>query len=207
MKCLLRELLKYSHWFSDMSTLSFRKIWGEADLWICFCLYGRQSYTQWEEAAQAARLVVIWRNMQSTDASWYNVLLVTNMKGCCGFHSSAEAQKLTIIIIITYTTVLSGLSAATFFFNYDPCALNNGARYVWTPPCWMRHYCHCLCQIQKTKNSPVSQRILTMSRKLSWMVLVARTFLLTKWMFTFCVLNIRSSFFNCCAPYMPVRPI
>ena len=28
----------------------------------------------------------------------------------------------------------------------------------------------------KTKNSPVSQRILTMNRRLSWMVLVAQTF-------------------------------
>ena len=39
--------------------------------------------------------------------------------------------------------------------------------------------CHCLCLIQKWKKSPVSQWILTMSRRPLWMVAVTWTFLLT----------------------------
>ena len=41
------------------------------------------------------------------------------------------------------------------------------------------HYCHCLGLIQKTKNSPVSQQILTMNRMLSWVVVVPQICLLT----------------------------
>lgn len=96
-----------------------------------------------------------------------------------------------------------------FILKFDPCTLNNGGapqrKAQWKrtrAPLkiseWYaikvaprlrsavlenttaaRHYCHCLCLIQKTKNSPVSQQILTVNRILSWMAVVTQICLLT----------------------------